>query len=247
MTTTEELLCLDGLRTGYGAAEAIHGLSLSVRRGEILFVLGANGAGKSTLLHCLAGRLPANGRILLAGEDIAETDTRQRLRLGVALCPEGRRLFPDMTVDENLRLGAHLRRDRAAVEKDLDELQVLWPWLDERRTQKAGTLSGGEQQLVAIGRALMARPRLLLLDEPTVGLSAAAIALVADLLRLQSRERGITILGTEQNVVFARELAHRVALLAGGKLRAVGQPAEVLPQDVSSSQLFGLEPPKESR
>ncbi len=233
----EPLLELCGVRGRIAGAEVLHGIDLEVASGEALFVLGPNGAGKSTLLRAVAGGVEISGSIRLAERELAGLGPRERIRAGLSLCPEGRRLFPEMTVAENLLLGAHLRRDRAGIATDLAEMSDRLPWLSGRLGQLAGTLSGGEQQIVAVARALMARPRLLLLDEPTVGLSAAAIALLQDWLRLQTRDRGVTILGTEQNVVFARGIATRIAVLTGGRIRAAGLPDEIVPEGVTGIDL----------
>ncbi len=233
--TGAPLLAIQGLRARYAEAEVLHGVDLEVREGEAFFLLGPNGAGKSTLLRCLAGRVRGSGRVSFGGKDLLTLTTRERIRLGVVLCPEGRRLFPEMTVEENLRLGAHLLFDRrGGVSDDIERLTQHLPWLAGRLRQAAGTLSGGEQQMVAVARALMARPRLLLLDEPTVGLSPAAIHALQAWLGLQARDRGVTILGTEQNVVFVRGIATRVAILLGGRIEVQGTPDKLV-ADVSET------------
>lgn len=231
------LLHLEGLQARYGEAVVLHGIDFDLIEGETVFVIGPNGAGKSTLLRCLAGRVAGEGRADFRGEDLLSLTTSQRIRRGVVLCPEGRRLFPEMTVRENLLLGTHSRRDSSGVEDDFDRLAQHLPWLPGRLEQAAGTLSGGEQQMVAVARALMARPSLLLVDEPTVGLSALAIRELQDWLRLQSREYGVTILGTEQNVVFARDIANRLAILAQGRIQTVAAPGELFAEGSAPGRL----------
>jgi len=231
------LLQIKNLKAHCAEAEVLRGIDLDLNQGEILFVLGPNGAGKSTLLRCLAGRVSGQGQVLFGGENLLQMSTRDRVRRGVVLCPEGRRLFPEMTVKENLLLGAHLRSDSAAVQDDLHRITQYVPWLPDRLLQAAGTLSGGEQQIVAVARALMARPRILLLDEPTVGLAPAAMGELREWLSLQSRERGVTILGTEQNVVFAKAIADRLAILGGGWIRSILEPHELVPKDSGAPDL----------
>lgn len=221
----ESLLEVRDLQVSHSQAEVLRGVDLGLETGEIVFVLGPNGAGKSTLLRCLAGRHPVErGAVCLAGEDLLEATTRERIHKGVVLCPEGRHLFGSMTVRENLLLGAHHRLDgRTALEHDLGVLCQRIHWLEDRLSQPAGTLSGGEQQMVAVARAVMARPRLLLLDEPTIGLSPAAIADLGRWLRSQAAKTGLTILGTEQNVVFGSDVADRCVILSKGRIDAFAQ------------------------
>jgi len=233
--TETALLRIEGLRVAYAETEILGGVELELQEGESVFVLGPNGVGKSTLLRCIAGCVPGQGRVHFDGKDLLALNTRSRIRCGVVLCPEGRRLFGEMSVRENLRLGAFLRRDRHGIEEDLRQLARRIPWLAERMEQPAGFLSGGQQQMVAVARALMARPRLLLLDEPTVGLSPAAIAELREWLGQQSSIHGVTVLGTEQNVVFARDVADRLALLGRHRIQSIAPAAELLPANVGSA------------
>jgi branched-chain amino acid transport system ATP-binding protein len=218
------LLRLDGLRAGYGPIEALRGLDLEVREGELVCLLGANGAGKSSTLRAISGLLRArSGRIVFEGREIQALEPSEILRAGIAHCPEGRRVFPHLTVEENLAMGAYVRRDRAAIAEDLDRVYSHFPILAERLRQAAGTLSGGEQQMLAIGRALMARPRLLLMDEPSAGLSPVVVqAMVAAIQRLHAR--GLTILLVEQNVGVAAALAEHAHVLMNGEV-ALSVPA----------------------
>lgn len=224
------MLSVRGLSAGYGGMMAIRSLDLDVKAGEWLALLGPVGAGKSTLLGVLAGLVPARqGEILLDGEDIRLLPPHRRLRLGVALVPEGRRLFSGMTVRENLMAGTHALADPAMRRRNLDQVCELFPVLAERTRQIAGTLSGGEQQMCAIGRALMASPRLLIIDEVTLGLAPLVIkSLFAALVELH--EQGITLLTAEQNVPLALAHADRGCVLSGGAIVMEG-PAEVLRDD----------------
>jgi len=197
------MLRLEGLRAGYGPIEALHGLDLDVREGELVCLLGANGAGKSSTLRTISGLLrPRAGRIVFDGVEIQGRDPSDVLRAGIAHCPEGRRVFPYLTVRENLAMGAYVRRDGAAIAADLERVYAHFPILADRRRQAAGTLSGGEQQMLAIGRALMARPRLILFDEPSLGLAPTVVettfAIIADI-----RRAGTTVLMVEQNARLA--------------------------------------------
>jgi len=240
------LLEIRALRAGYDQAEVLQGVELRLEVGEILFLVGPNGAGKSTLLRCLAGRVPTvAGSVRFDGEDLLAWKTRDRIRKGLVLCPEGRHLFPEMTVEDNLLLGAHHRRDRRATRDDILGLCRQIDWLEARLSQAAGTLSGGEQQMVAVARALMARPRLLLLDEPTIGLSPAAIVELTHWLRVQSAEAGVTVLGAEQNMVFAREVADRYQVLTDGRIHPASTSRDAAPADSGdlASKLFGLSSP----
>ena len=203
----------------YGAIQALSGVSLEVNEGEIVCLLGANGAGKSTLLGTLTDSVPvrASGSIQFMGEELLGKHSDEMVRRGVALAPEGRQLFAGLTVDENLRLGAYVRRDKHAIASDYESVFALFPRLQERRRQLAGTLSGGEQQMVAIGRALMSRPKLLLLDEPSLGL---APLLVREIMQLIERinKTGVSILLVEQNAQQALKIATRAYLLERGRI-----------------------------
>jgi branched-chain amino acid transport system ATP-binding protein len=205
----EPLLKVSELRVNYGAVAAIRGVTLSVSAGEVVALLGANGAGKSTLLRTVSGLIrPRAGRILLGGEAIHRLPPARIVRLGVAHCPEGRRVFGSLTVAENLRLGAAARADRAGITADRERIYAMFPILAERMTQPAGTLSGGEQQMLAMGRALMARPRVLLLDEPSLGLAPLLVQQIFRTLA-ELKAEGVTMLLVEQNIKRALDLADR--------------------------------------
>jgi branched-chain amino acid transport system ATP-binding protein len=210
------LLEVRGLKVAYGGINAVKGIDLDVREGELVTLIGANGAGKTTTLKALAGLLrPAAGRIHYNGVDITTRPAFELVRLGLALVPEGRGVFGRLTLEENLAMGAYSRRDPARVTADLDRAYALLPRLAERRRQLAGTLSGGEQQMLAIGRALMSRPRLLLLDEPSMGLAPMMVQTIFGLIRAIAAE-GTTLLLVEQNARLALETCHRGYVLESG-------------------------------
>jgi branched-chain amino acid transport system ATP-binding protein len=234
------ILSVKGVETFYGAIQALHGVDLEVARGEIVTLIGANGAGKSTLLMTICGNPRArNGRILLDGEDITALPTFQIVRRGVAQVPEGRRIFARMSVYENLQMGAILA-DPASFKTDLDRVFAMFPRLAERRDQRGGTLSGGEQQMLAIGRALMSRPRILLLDEPSLGLAPLIVRQIFDSIGRIAREEGVTIFLVEQNAFHALRLADRGYVLANGRVRLSGSGRELLAnQEVRAAYLEG--------
>ena len=203
------MLELRGVSTFYGNIQALHDVSLNIRQGEIVTLIGANGAGKSTTLMSICGCTPPrSGEILFENQPIQRMKADRIVRMGISQVPEGRLIFPDMTVMENLDLGAFLRDDREGIRRDLDYVFSLFPILAERRRQTGGTLSGGEQQMLAISRALMARPRLLLLDEPSLGLAPIIIAQIFDIVR-KVNESGTTVFLVEQNANQALKIAHR--------------------------------------
>jgi branched-chain amino acid transport system ATP-binding protein len=221
----------------YGRIAALHDVSLSVGRGELVCLIGANGAGKTTTLRTISGLLhPASGRIVLDGEEIQGLAPREILRRGIAHCPEGRRVFPYMTVRENLEMGAYARTDARAVALDLDRVLGHFPILAERRRQAAGTLSGGEQQMLAIGRALMARPRVILFDEPSLGLAPTMVETVFALIAGIQRE-GTTVLMVEQNAHMALQLATRAYVMETGRIALEG-PARELANDAHVKQAY---------
>jgi len=221
------VLQLDDVHTYYGSIHALKGISLQVREGEIVTLIGSNGAGKSTTLRSINGlQRPRSGRIRFNGEDITEAAPHTIVRRGIAQSPEGRRLFPRMSVLENLEMGAFQRTDRHAFKEDLDRVFELFPRLAERRTQKAGTLSGGEQQMCAIGRALMARPKLLLLDEPSMGLAPIFVEKIFEIV-LEINNQGTPVLLVEQNALMALDAANRGYVLETGRIALAG-PAKDL-------------------
>ena len=212
------ILELHDVHTYYGSIQALKGISITVDEGEIVTLLGANGAGKSTTLRSINGlNRPRQGSIRFQGRDITTTPAHQIVKRGIAQSPEGRRLFPRMTVTENLEMGAFQRSDRSGIKADMDHVFQLFPRLQERRSQKAGTLSGGEQQMCAIGRALMARPKLLLLDEPSLGLAPIFVERIFDIIK-QINQEGTSILLVEQNALMALDAAHRGYVLETGSV-----------------------------
>jgi branched-chain amino acid transport system ATP-binding protein len=216
------------LQVSYGAIKALDGISFDVPEGGIVTLLGANGSGKTTTLRAITGMAaPVGGRIVFAGRELQGRPTHEIIRAGIALVPEGRRIFANLTVYENLLLGAYFRRDQPALARDLDFLYDTFPRLAERRTQAAGTLSGGEQQMLAVGRALMSRPRLLLLDEPSLGLAPLLVKEVFHIINLLN-QRGVTILLVEQNAAAALKIAHHGYVLETGRVVLAGSGAELL-------------------
>jgi branched-chain amino acid transport system ATP-binding protein len=211
------LLEVDSIHTFYGAIEALKGVSLTVEDGEVVTMIGSNGAGKSTTLRSISGLTPArSGRITFGGEDITRVPAHEIVSYGIALSPEGRHCFPRMTVRENLDLGAHHRRD-GSITEDLDRVYSLFPRLHEREKQKAGTMSGGEQQMLAIGRALMARPKLLMLDEPSMGIAPILVQRIYETIAEINRG-GVTILLVEQNANYALDVSGRGYVLETGRV-----------------------------
>lgn len=227
------MLSIDALEVSYGAVRALRGVSLTVAQGEIVSVVGPNGAGKSTLLLCIAGALaPRAGDIRLQDTSIAGVAAENIAHLGISLVPEGRRIFTQLSVEENLRLGTQMRRDREAVEEDFRHLLEVFPALKERLSTPGGKLSGGEQQQLAIARALMTRPQLVLLDEPALGLAPIVIDTVYDVLHRLREEQSITLLIVEQSTHRALEHADRVYVLRQGQLELEGVSAELDDKEV---------------
>ncbi|RXZ39037.1 ABC transporter ATP-binding protein [Oxalobacteraceae bacterium CAVE-383] len=221
------MLRFEQVHCHYGAVEALHGVSLEVRQGEIVTLIGCNGAGKTTMLMTLCGRpRVSSGRILFEGIDVSAMPTHQIMRLGMAISPEGRRVFSALTVLENLKMGAFFA-DRAAIEAGIAHVFELFPRLKERAAQPAGTMSGGEQQMLAIGRALMSKPRLLLLDEPTLGLAPLIIAQIFEIIQ-KIRQEGVTVFLVEQNAHKALGIADRGYVLENGRIVMTGSGAELL-------------------
>ncbi len=222
-----ELLRVDRLVVRYGRVEVVHGISLVVGAGELVGIIGANGAGKTSTLRAVAGQIPpAGGRILLEGRDVTRLPAHERARLGIALVPEGRRVFPGLSVEQNLLVGAYARRDREVL-SDVKRVKGLFPILAERSGQAAGTLSGGEQQMLAIGRAMMARPRVMLLDEPSMGLAPKVVAGIYHTIA-ELKRQGVTILLVEQNARKALQVADRGYVLEAGRLTYQAPAAELV-------------------
>jgi branched-chain amino acid transport system ATP-binding protein len=222
------LLEVRGLEVGYGGIAAVRGIDFEVGQGELVALIGANGAGKTTTLKALAGMIaPSAGSVHFDGKSITRTPSHKLIREGVALVPEGRGVFTRLTVEENLAMGAYIRDDRAGVRADLERMFGLFPRLKERQAQVAGTLSGGEQQMLAIGRALMSRPRLLLLDEPSMGLAPLMVQKIFEVVRGVSTE-GVTILLVEQNARLALEVASRGYVMESGEITLADDSAALL-------------------
>ena len=222
------MLELRNLVCRYGKVAAVKGISLTVGRGQLVALIGANGAGKTTTLKAISGLLtPASGEIIFDGHDITRATARQILSLGIAHCPEGRHVFPYMTVTENLEMGCYLRKDRQGVAEDFDRTFAQFPRLAERRQQQAGTLSGGEQQMLAIARALMSRPKLILFDEPSLGLAPNIVEHTFDIIT-GIRSAGTTVLMVEQNALAALEMCDHAYLLESGSLALSGDGKELV-------------------
>lgn len=236
------MLEVQELKVAYGAVEALHGVSIAVEQGEIVTIIGANGAGKSTLLRAVCGVLtPSAGTIRFDGGDVTTLASPAMIRRGVAMVPEGRHVFPELTVRENLDLGAYYRRDTADIRDDMERVLVLFPILRERLDSHGGLLSGGQQQMLALGRALMSRPRLLLLDEPSLGLAPTIVQKLAQIIRELNRG-GATILLVEQNARMALRLAHRAYVLSAGLVAGFGTGKELLDDpSVRDMYLGGIE------
>lgn len=233
------LLQVQDLHVYYDAIHAVKGISFHVNEGEVVSLIGANGAGKTTTLRAISGLVQPKGRILLRGEDLAVVPSHKRILLGLAQSPEGRGVFPQMSVYENLEMGAYTRRDRAGIRADLDHCFQLFPRLKERRQQLAGTLSGGEQQMVAISRALMSKPKILLLDEPSLGLAPLVVAQIFEIIQRLNKE-GMTVLLVEQNARMALKAAHRAYVLETGRVTLEGKGADLLDNDEVRRSYLGI-------
>jgi branched-chain amino acid transport system ATP-binding protein len=222
------LISLSGVEIQYGGIRAVKGIDLAVEAGELVCLIGANGAGKTTTLRAITGLVHASkGRIVYDGEDISRRKAHEIARKGIALVPEGRGVFPQLTVEENLAMGAYTRRNKGAIATDVERVFGLFPRLKERLRQTAGTLSGGEQQMLAIGRALMSRPKLLLLDEPSMGLAPLMVEKIFEVIRLVAAE-GVTMLLVEQNARLALEASRRAYVLESGLVTISGESAALL-------------------
>jgi len=235
------MLELKNVRTFYGNIMALKDVSLWVPAGEIVALIGANGAGKTTTLMSVSGIVPPRaGEILFLGQPIQALGANEIVSLGISQVPEGRRIFPKMSVAENLDMGAFLRSDRAGIKSDLDYIYGLFPLLAQRRHQPGGTLSGGEQQMLAISRALMARPRLLLLDEPSLGLAPLFVTLIFQIIRKISAEQGTTIFLVEQNANMALRIAHRGYVMENGRIAFAGTAESLLHNEAVQSAYLGI-------
>lgn len=233
------LLHVENLEVFYGAIHALKGVSFEVRAGEVVSLIGANGAGKTTTLRALSGLVGAKGQINFKGKDLIQVPTHQRVTLGIAQSPEGRGVFPQMSVRENLEMGAYSRKDKAQVLKDFDMCLDLFPRLKERLWQMAGTLSGGEQQMLAISRALMCKPELLLLDEPSLGLAPIIVAQIFEIVKKLNQE-GMTILLVEQNARMALKISHRAYVLETGRIVMQDSAQNLLNNDEVRKSYLGV-------
>lgn len=234
-----KILEIDGLQVSYGAVQAVKQLNLDIGAGEIVALIGTNGSGKTTTLRSISGLVSnTRGRIRFAGADITKLAPHRIVGLGISQVPEGRGIFPDLTVLENLRLGAYVRRDKAEIEADIRRMYRLFPRLEERKKQAAGTMSGGEQQMLAIARALMARPKLLLLDEPSMGLAPLVVKEIYAAIR-QINQDGVSVLLVEQNAKMALGAAHRGYVMETGRIVVQGTAAELKSNDVVKSVYLG--------
>jgi len=233
------MLALTGIRAGYGNIEALHGIDLEVREGEIVTLIGANGAGKTSTLMTICGCVKARaGKISFGGRDITGMRSDEIVKLGLVQSPEGRKIFPRLTVQENLEMGAFIRSDKDGIAKDMKRVFELFPILGERRTQAGGTLSGGEQQMLAVGRAMMSRPRLLLLDEPSLGLAPLIVTRIFEVIQQLNKE-GTTILLVEQNARSALKLAHRGYVMETGNITMTDDAKKLLEDERVKSAYLG--------
>lgn len=223
------LLSVRDVRAGYGPLEVLHGVSLEVNQGEIVVILGANGAGKTTTMRAVSGMIARQGSVRFEDADITSLSAEKIVRLGIAQVPQGRGTFTELTVEDNLRAGAYVRGD--AIDADIARWYDVFPRLAERRTQRAGSLSGGEQQMLAIARALMSRPKLLLCDEPSLGLAPLITQELFEVLKKLNAEEGLSVLLVEQNANLALKVAHRVYLLETGNIVASGTASEIASDD----------------
>lgn len=233
------MLTVDNINVYYGAIHALKGISVAVSEGEIVTLIGANGAGKSTILRTISGLLrPKSGQITFEGRNIAVVAAQEIVKLGISQVPEGRRIFANMSVLENLELGAYIRNDKTEIKKDMDLVFERFPRLAERRSQMAGTLSGGEQQMLAMGRALMSRPRLLLLDEPSMGLAPLLVKEIFKIIK-EINDSGTTILLVEQNANMALSIAHKAYVLETGRITLSGTAKELAESEAVRQAYLG--------
>jgi branched-chain amino acid transport system ATP-binding protein len=234
------LLELHGVDAHYGRVQALHGVTLHIDKGEIVALIGSNGAGKTTTLRTISGLMhPTRGQVIFDGQDISGTSASKIVELGICQSPEGRRLFPRMSVQDNLLMGAYTRRDRANVDRDMKHVYELFPRVQERRSQIAGTLSGGEQQMLAMGRALMARPKVVMLDEPSLGLAPILVDTIFAVIREINNE-GTPVLLVEQNASKALDAAHRAYVLETGVVAKEGTGKELLESEDVQKAYLGM-------
>lgn len=233
------LLEVNNLVASYGPIRALHGISFSLEEGSVTTILGANGAGKTTTLRSICGMVSTEGAISFAGQDISSMPTEQIVRQGVAHVPEGRGTFTRVTTEENLRLGSYARKDRKAIEDDIEQVYSYFPRLKERRDQQAGTLSGGEQQMLAVGRALMLRPKLMLLDEPSFGLAPLIVEELFGILRRINEQQKVSMLLVEQNATLALDLANHAYLLETGRVVLSGTSKEIAADETVRKSYLG--------
>jgi branched-chain amino acid transport system ATP-binding protein len=233
------LLDIHDLVAGYGAVQVLQGLDLHVNEGEVAVMLGANGAGKTTTMRAISGMIPRKGRVTFQGADISATPPNEIVRMGIAQVPQGRGTFTDLTVEDNMRAGAYIRKGGAEVDADMREWYDVFPRLRERRAQKAGSLSGGEQQMLAIARALMSKPKLLLCDEPSLGLAPIITQELFSILGRLNTDHGLSILVVEQNANLAVQIAHSVFVLETGTIVASGTADEIAADDVVRKAYLG--------
>ncbi len=235
------ILKVDKISTYYGNIQALREISLSVEEGEIVTLIGANGAGKTTTLMSICGITPVRGgAVYLDGQDITRLNPNSIVELGIAQVPEGRRIFPQLTVTENLDMGAFLRKDKAGIKADMEEVFTLFPRLAERRHQAGGTLSGGEQQMLAISRALMQRPRVLLLDEPSLGLAPIFVQHIFEIIKMINAERKTTIFLVEQNAHMALKIAHKGYVLQNGRIKIEDSAENLLANEEVRKAYLGI-------
>jgi branched-chain amino acid transport system ATP-binding protein len=238
-TLTPPLLEARGLHAAYGQIEVLHGVDFQVDAGQIVTILGANGAGKTTTLRALTGQVSTRGSIRFDGDELSGRSTESIARRGIALVPQGRGTFVNFTVAENLRLGAYLRKDVELVRTDTERMYQYFSVLGERHHQRAGSLSGGEQQMLAIARALMSRPRMLLLDEPSLGLAPMITRVLFEIIATINRQEGTTIVLVEQNAHLALQMAHAAYVLEAGRIVMAGTPDDVREDEVMASAYLG--------
>jgi len=232
------MLDLKDIRVRYGGIEALGGISMSIPKGKIVTLIGSNGAGKSTTLRTITKLVkPYSGTVIYNGDDITGLPTQEIVKRGITLVPEGRRVFPDLTVTENLKIGAYLRNQKQSVARDIDFIHELFPRLKERSSQLAGTLSGGEQQMLAVGRALMSRPKLMMMDEPSLGLAPLVIKDIFDTIKRVNEEESMTILLIEQNANAALKIAHYGYVLETGRIELEG-PGRELQKNEKVKELY---------